>query len=171
MHITLPSLVKIHWCLLKLSSGNNHIWTDEHTCNGHPMWNHNTLPLSCVCFRYIYVLGGGGGGGGGGMVLRGQRTIWDYYLNRPGRLYIPNATYQDSASKLSGERLLSMQIVINLVNEPSPFETKLLPPTVRSVWSWVCVCVWGGGGWGGRWWGKRARAEKIIPWGQNFGWN
>ena len=46
MHI--PSLVKIHWCLLKLSS-RNQIWTDGRMTDGqthrYPTWNHNTLPL------------------------------------------------------------------------------------------------------------------------------
>ena len=41
MHI--PSLVKIHWFLLKVSSGNE-IRTDGQT-HGRPTWNHNTPPL------------------------------------------------------------------------------------------------------------------------------
>ena len=46
MHI--PSLVKIHWCLLKLSSAKE-IGTDNWRMDGQtqglPMWNHNTPPL------------------------------------------------------------------------------------------------------------------------------
>ena len=46
--------VKIHWCLLKLSSGNEK-WTDGRTTDGRtdrlthgrPTWNHNTPPLLC----------------------------------------------------------------------------------------------------------------------------
>ena len=65
MHI--PSLVKIHWRLLKLSSGKE-IRTDalqmtDGQTHGRPTWNHNTLPLLCVC---VCVCVGGGGGGGGG---------------------------------------------------------------------------------------------------------
>ena len=48
MHI--PNLVKIHWCLLKLSSGNEiprDRWLMDGRTHGHPMWNHNTPPLSC----------------------------------------------------------------------------------------------------------------------------
>ena len=40
---------EIHWCLLKLSSGNE-TRTDGRTdgqTHGHPTWNHNTPPLSC----------------------------------------------------------------------------------------------------------------------------
>ena len=53
MHI--PNLVKIHRCLLKLSSGNEKTdrWTDGRTDDrrtnrqtyGRPTWNHNTPPL------------------------------------------------------------------------------------------------------------------------------
>ena len=52
MHI--PSLVKIHLCLLKLSCANKKrvdgLTTDRQTdgqTHGRPMWNHNTPPLSC----------------------------------------------------------------------------------------------------------------------------
>ena len=54
-----PSLVKIHWYSLRLSSGNDNKdgrtlregrtydrWIDRGTL-GQPMWNHNTPPLSC----------------------------------------------------------------------------------------------------------------------------
>ena len=55
MHI--PCLVKIHWCLLKLSYQNK-IRTEGHSYDwqmdrqdgqttGHPTWNCNTPPLSC----------------------------------------------------------------------------------------------------------------------------
>ena len=49
MHI--PCLVKIHWGLLKLSSGNEIQRMDGRMyvrrTDGHPTWNHNTLPLLC----------------------------------------------------------------------------------------------------------------------------
>ena len=40
-----PSLMKIHWCLLKLSSGNKK--RRDGPTNGWPTWNLNTLPLLC----------------------------------------------------------------------------------------------------------------------------
>ena len=51
MHI--PSLVKIHWCCLKLSSGNEKrtdgrtVWRTDGWTHGRPTWNHNTPPLLC----------------------------------------------------------------------------------------------------------------------------
>ena len=56
MHI--PSLVRIDWCLLKLSSGNEiqmdglttDGWTDGQT-HGCPAWNHNTQPLSLAGYK------------------------------------------------------------------------------------------------------------------------
>ena len=50
MHI--PNLVKIHWCLLKLSSGNEkgtdgrtYDWRTDGQTHGRPTWNLNTPPL------------------------------------------------------------------------------------------------------------------------------
>ena len=64
MHI--PSLVKIHWCLLKLSSGNE-IQMDGYTTadrktHGRPMPNHNSikihsLPWEEMCIQIWSALG------------------------------------------------------------------------------------------------------------------
>ena len=56
MHI--PSLLKIHWRLLKLSSGNEKQtdrrtdrWRTDGWTHGRPTWNHNTPPLLCAGYK------------------------------------------------------------------------------------------------------------------------